>query len=62
MRIDAVEVPRALADTERMAKCIPFKSNDKDRFYGKYGSVLPYFVIAQYVIVNCIVLRYAKPL
>ena len=28
MRIDAVEGPTSLADTETMAKCIPFKSND----------------------------------
>ena len=35
MRIDAVEVPKALADTEKMVKCIAFKSNDKVRFYGK---------------------------
>ena len=35
MRIDAVEVPRTLADTEKMVKCITFKSNDKVRFYCK---------------------------
>ena len=36
LHIDAVEVPRALTgDTERMAKCILFKRNDKDRFYRK---------------------------
>ena len=35
MRIDAVEVPKTLADTEKMVKCIAFESNDKVRFYGK---------------------------
>ena len=35
MRIDAVEVPRALTDTEKMVRCILFKSNDKIRFYRK---------------------------
>ena len=35
MRIDTVEVPRALADTEKMVKCILFESNDKIWFYHK---------------------------
>ena len=35
MRIDAVEVPRALAGAEKMVKCILFKSNDKIWFYRK---------------------------
>ena len=35
MRIDTVEVPRSLADTEEMVKCLPFKSNDTVRFYRK---------------------------
>ena len=42
MRIDAVEVPRSLADTVKMVKCIPFKSSDKVGSIVKYGSVLPY--------------------
>ena len=33
MHIDAVEVPRLLADTEKIAKYILFKSNDKVQFY-----------------------------
>ena len=35
MRTDAVEVPRSLAETVKMVKCIPFKSNNKVRFYCK---------------------------
>ena len=35
MRIDNVEMPRTLADTEKMAKCIPFKGNDNVQFYRK---------------------------
>ena len=42
MRIDAVEVPRVLADTEKMAKCIPLKATIKFSSIVKYGSVLLY--------------------
>ena len=35
MCIDAVEVPKTLADAEKMVKCIAFKSNNKVRFYRK---------------------------
>ena len=35
MRIDAVEMPRTLTDTEKMVKCIALKSNNKIRFYCK---------------------------
>ena len=47
MRIDAVEVPRTLADTERMANVYRLKAMIKFGSIVKYGSILPYFVIAQ---------------
>ena len=43
MRIDAVEVPRSLTDTDKMAKCVPFKSNDKVRFYRKIRNCFTIF-------------------
>ena len=56
MRIDAVEMPRTLADTEKMVKCIPLKATIKFGSIVKYRSVLPNFLIVQQLIVNCIVL------
>ena len=47
MRIDAVEMSRVLADTEKMVKCILLKATIKSGSIIKYGSILLYFMIAQ---------------
>ena len=47
MRTNAVEVPRTFANTEKTMKFILLKATIKIGSMVKYGSVLPYFAIAQ---------------